>query len=104
MKETCSTLGIPLIVEKVDGLHYIFGITLNTQRMVAHLPEDNPLQIRSLLVNRLSKRKVTKRELLSLVGLLQHAKKPDHTFVARMYCEAAHLKPSPGSHKVSTQI
>ena len=39
--------------------------------------------------------KATKREILSLVGLLQHATKfvvPGRTFVVRMYSTTAHLK------------
>jgi len=75
IKETCSTLGIPLALEKVRGPSHcltFLGITLDTQEMVARLPEDKLLQIRSLLATWLSKKKMTKREILPLVGLLQH--------------------------------
>jgi len=98
IKEICSTLGIPLALEKVEGPSHcltFLGITLDSREMVARLPEDKLLRIRSLLATWLSKKKTTKREILSLVGLLQHATKvvkPGRTFVARMYNEATRLK------------
>jgi len=63
IKETCSTLIIPLALEKVKGPSHcltFLGIILDTQKMVACLPEDKLLQIRSLLATWLSKKKVTK--------------------------------------------
>ena len=78
IKEVCSTLGIPLALEKVEGPSHsltFLGITLDTQQMMAHLPKDKLQRIRTLLAGWLKKRKATKREILSLVGLLQHATK-----------------------------
>ena len=98
IKEVCSTLGIPLALEKVEGPSHtltFLGITLDTQEMMAHLPPDKLHRIRSLLTSWSKKKKATKREILSLVGLLQHATKvvkPGCTFVARMYSEAARLR------------
>ena len=98
IKEICSTLGIPLALEKVEGPSHcltFLGITLDTKRMEACLPKDKLQRIRKLLATWLSKKSATKREILSLVGLLQHATKvvkPGRTFVARMYSEAARLK------------
>ena len=63
--------------------------------MKAHLPHEKLQTIRNQLTSWLYKRKVTKRQILSLVGLLQHATKvvkPGQTFVARMYAAAATLK------------
>ena len=97
IKEVCSTLGIPLALEKVEGPSHsptFLGIALDTQQMMAHLPKDKLQRIRTLLAAWLKKNKATKREILSLVGLLQHATKvvkPGRTFVARMYNEAACL-------------
>ena len=99
IREVCSTLGIPLALEKVEGPSHsltFLGITLDTQQMMAYLPKDKLQRIRTLLAAWLKKKKATKREILSLVGLLQHATKvvkPGHTctFVARMYSEAARL-------------
>jgi len=97
IKEVCSSLGIPLALEKVEGPSDILtflGITLDTKKMMARLPVDKLQRIRNLLATWLRKRSATKREILSLVGLLQHATKvvkPGRTFVARMYSEAARL-------------
>ena len=58
-------------------------------------PRRKMQRIRTMVAAWLSRKKATKREILSLVGLLQHATKvikPGRTFVARMYREAARLK------------
>ena len=95
---TCSLLGIPLALEKVeDPSHCLtfLGITLDTRLMQARLPNDKLKQIRLQVAAWLSFKKATKREILSLVGLQQHASKvvvPGRTFVSRMYSAAAHLK------------
>jgi len=63
--------------------------------MEAHLPLDKLQRIRSQVTAWLGRRKAKKRQILSLVGLLQHATKvvkPGWTFVARMYKAAAKLK------------
>ena len=98
IKEVRSTPGIPLALEKVEGPSHsltFLGITLDTQQMMAHLPKDKLQRIRTLLAAWLKKRKATKKEIHSLVGLLEHATKvvkPGRTFVARMYNEAARLR------------
>ena len=95
IKEVCQHLGIPLALEKLEGpsqcLKFL-GITLDTQHMGARLPPDKLLCIRTQLVAWLTRKKATKREVLSLVGLLQHACKvvrPGRSFVSRMYATAA---------------
>ena len=98
VKQVCSLLGIPLALEKVEGpsdsLTFL-GITLDTLHMEARLPDDKIQRIRTSVSSWLQKRKATKREILSLVGLLQHATKvvkPGRTFVARMYATTAKIK------------
>lgn len=98
IKEVCLQLGIPLAVDKVEGpstsLTFL-GIVLDTERMEARLPEEKLSRIRLQLTAWLKKKKATKREILSLVGLLQHATKvvrPGRTFVSRMYNAAAKLR------------
>ena len=57
-KEVCSDLGIPLALEMVEGPSHsltFLGITLDTQRMVARLPEDKLKRIRSLIATWLKK-------------------------------------------------
>lgn len=98
IKEICSMLGIPLATEKVEGpsdcLTFL-GITLDTQSMQARLPDDKLKRIRCQVASWLSRKKATKREILSLVGLLQHATKVvthGRTFLSRMYQTAARVK------------
>ena len=98
INEVCSYLGVPLALEKLEGptqsLTFL-GIVLDTSRMEIRLPEDKLSRIRAQLTIWLGKKKATKREILSLVGLLQHATKvvrPGRTFVSRMYSTAAKLK------------
>ena len=98
VKQVCSQLGIPLALEKVEGptnLLTFLGITLDTKQMEARLPNEKLSCIRTTVRSWLRKKKATKREILSLVGLLQHATKvvkPGRTFVARMYATAAKVK------------
>ena len=60
--------------------------------MEARLPCDKLSRIQTTIVEWLNKRSATKREILSLVGVLQHAAKmvrPSRTFVRCMYSVAA---------------
>ena len=97
-KQTCQKLGVPLAIEKVEGpstsLTFL-GITLDTAKMEIRLPDEKLARIRQSIDQWLPKKKATKREILSLVGLLQHATKVvrcGRTFVSRMYSTAAKLK------------
>jgi hypothetical protein len=96
--QVCNLLNIPLATQKVEGptpcLDFL-GITLDTCRMEAHLPEDKLTRVYHTVANWLDKRNATKREILSLVGLLQHAAKvvrPGRIFVRRMYNVAAKVQ------------
>ena len=98
IRGVCQHLGVPLALEKVEGpsksLTFL-GILLDTENMEARLPLDKLQHIRSQVATWLGRRKAKKRQILSLVGLLQHATKvvkPGWTFVARMYKAAAKLK------------
>ena len=92
--EVCRMLGVPLAIEKVDGPATVLdflGIVLDTERMEARLPKDKLDRIRTTIQEGLNKRSATKRAVLSLVGVLQHAAKvvrPGHTFVSCMYAVA----------------
>ena len=98
LMQLCNDLGVPLALEKVEGPSTIIsflGILLDTVRMVIRLPEDKLVRIKDTLSTWLEKKKATKREILSLVGLLQHATKVvryGRTFVGRMYAAAAKVK------------
>ena len=87
------------MAEKLEGPSQsltFLGIVLDTQRMEARLPDDDKLlKVRTQLATWLGKKKDTKREILSLVGLLQHATKvvkSGKTFLSRMYWRAAKLR------------
>jgi len=91
----CNALGIPLALEKVAGpatsLEFL-GIMLDTDSMEARLPAEKLARTQQAVAEWLGKKNATKREILSLVGHLQHAAKvvrPGRTFVARMYATAA---------------
>ena len=63
--------------------------------MEARLLADKLKRIVTLVSSWLTRKKATKREILSLVGLLQHATKvvkPGRTFITRMYATAAKVK------------
>ena len=93
--QVCHMLGIPLATKKVESpttcLDFL-GIQLGTTSMEARLPEENLIRTRTTIQEWLNRKSATKREILSLVGLLQHAAKvvcPGCTFVSHMYTVAA---------------
>ena len=98
IKHTCQILGVPLAWEKVEGpsttLSFL-GVLLDTAKMEARLPEEKLQRLQSTIDEWMVKKKATKREILSLVGQLQHAAKvvrAGRTFVARMYSTASKVK------------
>ena len=98
IEQLCADLGIPLAQEKLEGPTHcltFLGIEIDTRLSLARLPKDKLTRIKSELHLCLKKRRATKRQILSLVGLLQHASKvvvPGRTFTARMYSKAARVK------------
>ena len=96
--DVCAMLGIPLAAEKVEGpsatIEFL-GIQLDTVRMEARLSTEKLTRICTVIQDWRLKRNATKREILFLVGLLQHAAKavrPGRIFVRRMYSKAAKLQ------------
>ena len=96
--QLCQELGVPLAAEKTEGpsttLSFL-GIVLDTQKVEVRLPQKKLSQILEMLLTWLSKKKATKREILSLVGLLQHGTRVvrcRRTFMARMYSTTAKVK------------
>ena len=97
-QQVCDELGIPLATEKIEGpstsLTFL-GILLDTSRMEARLPDDKLQRIQKEISSWLGRKKATKKEILSLVGLLQHATKVvkcGRTFISRMYWTAARVR------------
>ena len=69
----CTYLGVPLAPEKTTGPDTVLqfaGITLDSVRMEARLPEEKLQKCRNLLTDFLARRSVRLRELQSLIGLL----------------------------------
>ena len=86
----CKVLGVPVAMHKVEGpastLTFL-GIEFDTVAGVLRLPEDKLHRLRSQLTAVAGKRACTKRELLSLVGLMHHASlvvRPGRSFVRRL--------------------
>ena len=71
--ELCSYLGIPMAPDKTVGPSTVLsfaGIELDTVHSEARLPLDKVMRCASLLSDYLKRKKVTLRELQSLIGLL----------------------------------
>jgi len=71
--DMCQQLGVPIAHEKTEGPYnsiQFAGITLDTLKMEARLPDDKLTKCKSLLLDFHKRRKVTLRELQSLIGLL----------------------------------
>ena len=87
-----------LVLEKVEGpstsLTFL-GILLDMQKMEARLPPEKLQRLKQEVSQWLVKDNATKRQILSLVGLLQHATKVvrcGRALVARMYSTVAKVQ------------
>ena len=96
--QICDELGIPLATEKLEGPSIsltFLGIILDTHRMEIRLSKDKLQRIYQELSSWLHKKTTTKWDILSLIGLLQHAIKvvrSEQIFVTRMYSTATKLR------------
>lgn len=71
----CEKLGVPIAEDKTEGPSTeitFLGFTLDSQRQELRLPNEKLLKVRAALSTWDKKKSGTKRELLSLIGLLQH--------------------------------
>ena len=86
----CDEVGAPVAQQKVEGpttTIQFLGILLDTVAMELQLPADKLRRLKALIVKFKGKRSCTKRELLSLIGHLQHAcqvVRPGRSFLRRM--------------------
>lgn len=86
----CAFVGVPIAGEKTESPNTVLqfaGITLDTKLMEARLPEDKLHKCRTLLHTYLKRRKVTLKELQSLLGLLNFTCSvivPGRAFLRRM--------------------
>ena len=87
---TCEELGVPIATEKVEGPSTkipFLGIELDTESLTLALPAEKLYNLKTMVAGWQGKKSCTKRELLSLIGHLQHAckvVKPGRTFLRRM--------------------
>ena len=90
MQELCKSLSVPLAGDKsvppTTSLT-LLGVHIDTAAMTVGLPLDKLSALRDCVAHLLSRRKCTKRELLSIVGRLVHAAKcvpPGRAFTRRL--------------------
>ena len=74
--EVCEWLGVPLKSSKIEGpattLTFL-GIQIDTVAMEIRLPQDKLSHLMTMLTEWKTRKRCTKRELLSLIGKLNHA-------------------------------
>eukprot|EP00731_Ephydatia_muelleri_P011872 Em0006g766a len=76
LQSVCTRLGVPLAQHKTEGPATritFLGITIDTQAGQLSLPDEKLERLRSLLVSWGDRKVCTKKELESLVGILNHA-------------------------------
>ena len=88
--QICKDLGVPIADDKLVGpttcLTYL-GIEIDTVAMTVRLPADKLEKVKAIIHEWAGRRKCTKRELLSLIGLLAFASKvvkPGRMFLRRL--------------------
>lgn len=87
---TCHRLGVPIATHKTEGPSSqitFLGIELDTQAGILRLPHLKLVRLQREIKGWTSRKACSKRELLSLIGQLQHAccvVKPGRSFLRRM--------------------
>ena len=90
LEHTCTKLGVPMAAEKKEGpttALVFLGILLDTVAGELRLPEDKLQRLRDLLEQWGTKKVCRRKELESLIGLLNHACKvvrPGRSFLRRL--------------------
>ena len=96
--EICTRLGVPIASHKTEGpatVIVFLGIEMDTEARVLRLPKDKLARLQREIRQWRGKRACTKRDLLSLIGQLQHAccvVRPGRTFLRRMITLALRAK------------
>jgi hypothetical protein len=102
LERECRILGIPIAAHKRDGpttLIILLGIEIDTVAGTLRLPADKLERLQSLLHEWGDRKACTRKELESLIGLLNHACKvvrPGRSFLRRMIdlLHAVHRPPA----------
>ncbi len=94
----CREVGMPVAVHKTEGPStalVFLGILIDTEKMEIRLPADKLTRLQSLINQWGEKTVCTKRDLLSLLGHLQHACKvvpSGRSFLRRMINTSTYVK------------
>ncbi len=86
----CTRLGVPVAPDKTDGPSMVLvflGIQLDTRSLTMSLPSSKLERLRTTIRMWMGKKSCSKRELLSIIGQLQHACcviRPGRAFLRRM--------------------
>ena len=86
----CKEIGIPIAPEKTEGPAHVLtfaGIELDCVKHEARLPREKITKCLAIVIEFLSRKKVTLKELQSLIGLLNFACSvivPGHVFIRRL--------------------
>ena len=96
--QLCDRLGFPIAPHKLEGpasrLSFL-GILIDTDRDTLSLPADKLARLRSVIVEWRERKFCSKRQLLSLIGQLQHAcrvVRAGRTFLRRMIDTVDHCQ------------
>lgn len=102
--DTWEQLGIPMEPSKLEGPETcltFLGIEVDTEALQLRLPADKLSRVKEILQSTLGKKAVTKRDLQSLVGLLQHATQvvwPGRSFLRRLHALLAQVGADRAAH------
>ena len=86
----CAQLGVTIAAHKTEGPTHVLtflGIEVDTVEQEIRLPTEKLRRLQGEIRNWINKKSCIKRELLSLIGQLQHAccvVRPGRTFLRRM--------------------
>lgn len=109
-RKICFHFGVPIAEEKTIGPSPIItflGLEINTLEMVIKIPQDKLNEVKSKLHEILGKKKVTLRELQSLVGSLNFCARaiPPARAFNRRFCDAMRGIAHPGHFiRVSSEM
>ncbi len=100
--DECARLGVPIADHKTEGPATkvtFLGIVIDTVKEELRLPQDKLTRLTSLLAEWQARKNCTRKELESLIGLLNHACKvvrPGRPFLRRMIdlLQAVHRPPN----------
>ena len=107
IEEAFIYLGIPLALEKLEGpvteLTFL-GITLNSDRFEARLPDDKLADIKQLVLDASSTRSIPAAKFVSLLGKLTFAAQfivPVCTFMRRLWDTAKKFSKVPRHYRIT---